>query len=218
MQYTMWDIMNEKDKPSRTEKLQRLFELAAGQAGHFTAAQARELGYSARSLVHHVSAGHIERVSRGFYRLVGVPVGPHEDIVAAWLRLASRSAVVSHDTALALYELAPSRSREIHLTLPRERRLRTAQTNSTVALHTTTVPLRRDEVTNRFGVQLTSPARTLADVADIGADPSVIIEATGRAVATGLVSPKELRRALKRRSSRVRQIVERALEAVRLRA
>jgi hypothetical protein len=54
---------------SRTEKLQRLFELAAGQAGHFTAAQARDLGYSARSLVHHVAAGHVERVSRGFYRL-----------------------------------------------------------------------------------------------------------------------------------------------------
>ena len=87
-----------------------------------------------------------------------------------------------------------------------------------MALHTTTVPLRRDEVTNRFGVQLTSPTRTLADIADIGADPSVVIEATGRAVTTGLVSPKELRRALKRRSSRVRQIVERALEAVRLRA
>ena len=88
-------------KSSRTDKLQRLFELAAGQAGYFTAAQARELGYSARSLVHHVTAGHVERLSRGFYRLVGVPASPHEDIVAAWLKLARR-AVVSHDTALAL--------------------------------------------------------------------------------------------------------------------
>jgi predicted transcriptional regulator of viral defense system len=216
MEYISWDMVNDRDRPSRTEKLQRLFGLAAGQAGHFTATQARELGYSARSLVHHVNAGHVERVSRGFYRLVGVPVGPHEDIVAAWLRLAPRGAVVSHDTALALYDLAPSR--EIHLTLPRESRPRAPRTISAVALHTTTAPLRRGEVTNRFGVRLTSPARTLADVADIGADPSVVIEATGRAVATGLVSPKELRRALKRRSARVRQIVERALEAVRLRA
>ena len=84
---------------SRTDKLQRLFELAAGQAGYFTAVQARELGYSARSLVHHVSAGHVERVSRGFYRLVGVPASSHEDVVAAWLRFASRGGVVSHDTA-----------------------------------------------------------------------------------------------------------------------
>jgi predicted transcriptional regulator of viral defense system len=69
--------------PSRTGKLQRLFGLAAGQAGCFTAAQARELGCSARSLVHHVAAGHLERISRGFYRLVGVPAGPHENIEAA---------------------------------------------------------------------------------------------------------------------------------------
>ena len=98
--------------------LQRLFDLAAGQAGYFTAAQARELGYSARSLVHRVAAGHFERVGRGFYRLVGVSSSPHEDVVAAWLRSSSRGAVVSHDTALALYDLAASRSHEIHLTLP----------------------------------------------------------------------------------------------------
>jgi predicted transcriptional regulator of viral defense system len=218
MAYTKWDMTNTEARPSRTEKLQRLFELAAGQAGHFTSAQARELGYSARSLVHHVNAGHVERVSRGFYRLVGVPLGPHEDIVAAWLRLVPRRAVVSHDTALALYELAPSRSYEIHLTLPRKSRPRAPHTASAVALHTTTVPLRRDEVTSRFGVQLTSAARTIADVADIGADPSVVIEATGRAVATGLVSPKELRAAVRRRSARVRQLVERALREVSVRA
>lgn len=197
---------------SRTDKLQRLFELAAGQAGYFTAAQARELGYSARSLVHHVAAGHVERMSRGFYRLVGVPAGPYEDIVAAWLKLVPRHAVVSHETALALYDLAPSRSHETHLTLPREFRPRTPQSSPAVALHTTTVPLRRDEVTNRFGVQLTSPARTIADIADIGADPSVVIEATERAIASGLVSPNELLAAVKRRSGRVRQLVARAIQ------
>src|SRR5437762_5108619 len=169
-----------KQSLSRTDKLQRLFELAAGQAGYFTAVQARELGYSARSLVHHVAAGHVERVGRGFYRLVGVPVGSHEDIVAAWLRFAPRRGVVSHDTALALYELAPSRSHEIHLTLPRERRPRTPQATTALRLHTTTVPLQRDEVASRFGVQVTSPGRTIADVADLGTDPSVVIEAMSR--------------------------------------
>ena len=210
----------ESDKPprSRTRKLQRLFELAATQAGYFTAAQARELGYSARSLVHHVAAGHVERASRGFYRLVGVPAGPHEDIVAAWLRFASRRAVVSHDTALALYNLAPSRSHQIHLTLPREHRPRNARSATGVRLHTTTVPLRRDELANRFGVQITSPARTIADVADIGTDPSVVIEATARAFATGLVSPNELDTAVQRRSVRVRRLIGRAIQEADARA
>lgn len=82
---------------------------------------------------------------------------------------------------------------------------------SSVKLHTATVPPRRDELANRFGVQITSPARTIVDVADIGADPSVVIEATAHALGTGLVSPSELRAAVKRRSARVRRLVERAL-------
>jgi predicted transcriptional regulator of viral defense system len=204
--------------PSRTEKLQRLYEVAAGQAGYFTAVQARELGYSARSLVHHVAAGHVERVSRGFYRLVGVPASSHEDIVAAWLRHVPRQGVVSHDTALALYELAPSRSHEIHLTLPRERRPRTSQAMAAVRLHTTTVPLRREELASRFGLQLTSPSRTIADVADLGTDPSVVVEATAHALATGLVSADELRTAVSDRSARVRRLVERAIEEAGTRA
>jgi predicted transcriptional regulator of viral defense system len=204
--------------PTRTEKLQRLFELAATQAGYFSASQARELGYSARALVHHVAAGHIERVSRGFYRLLGVPAVPHEDVIATWLKFAPRRAVVSHDTALILYDLGASRSHEIHLTLPRGHRPRTPQSTTAVKLHTTVVPLRRDEVTNRFGVQVTSPARTIADVADIGADPSVVIDATARALASGLISATELRSAVNRRSARVRQLVERAIQEAGARA
>jgi predicted transcriptional regulator of viral defense system len=207
-----------KPEASRTEKLQRLFELAATQAGYFSASQARDVGYSARSLVHHVAAGHFERVSRGFYRLVGVPAVPHEDVIATWLKFAPRRGVVSHDTALTLYDLGASRSHEIHLTLPREHRPRTPQPANVVKLHTTVVPLRRDEVTSRFGVQITSPARTIADVADIGADPSVVIDATGRALASGLVSPSELRSAAKGRSARVHQLVEKAIHEASARA
>jgi len=199
-------------RASRADKLPRLFELAAAQGGHFTAAQARELGYSARSLLHHVAAGHFERVSRGFYRLVGVPAGPHDDVIAAWLRFALHRAVVSHDTALALYDLAPSRSYAIHLTLPREHRPRNSRPATGVELHTTTVPLRRDEVATRFGVEITSPARTITDVADVGVDPSVVIEATARALATGLATSGELRGAVTRRSVRVRRLVERAIQ------
>jgi predicted transcriptional regulator of viral defense system len=209
--YTTRDIMTVHPAPSRADKLQGLFELASGQAGYFTVAQARALGYSARSLLHHVAAGHFERVSRGFYRLVGVPAGSHEDIVAAWLRFAPRRAVVSHETALALYDLAPSRSQAIHLVLPRERRPRSAPPLPGVKLHTTSVPLRRDEVARRFGVEVTSPARTITDVASIGVDPSVIVEATARALATGLVTPDELHAAMQGRSARVRRLVERAI-------
>jgi len=206
------DMTGTSQSPSRTEKLQRLFELAAGQAGHFTVGQARELGYSPRSLAHHANAGHIERQSRGFYRLVGVPASSHEDVVAAWLRFASHGGVISHDTALTLYELTPSRSHDIHLTVSREHRPRTPRAKTAVRVHTTTVSLRRADVTRRFGVHVTAPARTIADVADAGGDPSVVIEASARALATGLVSATELRSAARHRAARVRQLIERAID------
>jgi predicted transcriptional regulator of viral defense system len=211
-------MASKRSSVSRTGKLQRLFEHAAGQAGYFTTGQARELGYSARSLVHHVAAGHFERIERGFYRLVGVPATSHEDVVAAWLRFAPGRAVVSHETALALYELASSRSHEIHLTLPRKHRPRSRHATTLIRLHTIIMPLRREEVASRFGVKITSPARTLADVADVGADPSVVIEATARALDRGLVSRNELRTAARRRSARVRRLIERAVQEHRHRA
>lgn len=89
---------------------------------------------------------------------------------------------------------------------------------SALRLHTTTVPLRKDEVASRFGVQITSPARTIADIADLGTDPSVVIEAASRALATGLVSPNELRTAAMHRSRRVQQLVEHAVKEADARA
>jgi|SRR5205807_9506192 len=204
--------------PTRTEKRQRLFELAATQAGYFTAAQARALGYSARSLVHHGQAGHsFERVGRGFYRLTEFPTLPHENVIAAWVKAGRDRAAVSHDTALALYELASSRSREIHLTVPRENRPRNRSgLLAGVKIHTTKQPLRREEVIQRFGVRVTSPTRTIVDAADAGADPSVIMEAVARALASGLLTAVELRTATRARSERVRRLIERAAkEAVR---
>jgi hypothetical protein len=58
----------------------------------------------------------------------------------------------------------------------------------------------------------------LADVADIGADPSVVIEAAGRALASGPVSTNELRLAAGRRSARVRDLIDRAIDEARARA
>ncbi len=197
--------------PTRAEKRQRLFELAATQAGYFTAAQARALGYSPRSLVHHVNAGHFERVSRGFYRLTEFPALPHEDVIAAWVKVGPDRAIVSHDTALALFELAPTRSREIHLTVSREHRPRDRPVLPAVRIHTTTRPLRPDEVVYRFGVRVTAPARTIADAAEVGADPSVIVEAVAHALDTGLVIVDELHRAVRGRSERVRRLIERAV-------
>jgi predicted transcriptional regulator of viral defense system len=108
--------------PSQLERRKRLFELAATQGGYFTAAQAREIGYDSRTLWHHTKSGTLERISRGFYRLAEFPTQSHEDVIAAWVKAGPGRAVVSHETALALYNLAPIRHRDIHITVPRKYR------------------------------------------------------------------------------------------------
>ena len=126
--------------------------------------------------------------------------------------------VTSHDTALALYELAPSRPREIHLTVLLAHRPRHRSRLKAVRIHTTKEPLRSDEVVQRFGVRVTSPARTIADVSEVGADPSVVIEAIAHALSTGLVAASELLGSVADRSERVRQLVDRAIKEAGSRA
>lgn len=78
---------------------QRLLEIASSQRGegHFTAAQARALGYDTSTITYHARTGRFERVSRGFYRLAEFPALPYEDVIAAWVKAGPERAVVSHD-------------------------------------------------------------------------------------------------------------------------
>lgn len=198
--------------PTRFDRRRQLFELAATQAGYFTAAQARAIGYDRRTLWHHVRAKHFERESRGFYRLVEFPAQSHEDVIAAWVKTGAGRAVVSHETALALYDLSPVRPRKIHLTVTRAHRPSKRQPGRpAVQIHTTTRPLGPGDVVQRFGVRVTAPARTIVDAAEAGTDPSVILEAVGRSIEDRLVTANEFRRAAADRPERVRKLITRAI-------
>ncbi len=202
--------MTREVKP-RAEKRQRLFEIAATQGGYFTAAQARAVGYSPRALVYHGTTGDFERISRGFYRLREFHAVSQEDVIAAWLKVGPDKAVVSHETALALYELSTVRPRKIDLTVLREKRPPgNRPLPSAVRIHTTTQPLEPREVVQRFGVRVTSPARTIVDAAAEGTEPDYIHDAVSRALARGLLTEKELNAAVAERSARVRRLIRRA--------
>jgi len=199
--------------PSQLERRKRLFELASIQGGYFTAAQARKIGYDSRTLWYHTKSGTLERISRGFYRLAEFPTQSHEDVIAAWVKAGPERAVISHETALALYDLGPIRQRGIHITVPRKYRPYKGQVNLPgVRIHTTTLGFRPGDVIQRFSVRVTSPARTITDAAQTGTDPSTIIYAVAAALEQGLLSMDELRRAAESRPRRVRDLLERAIE------
>ena len=93
---------------------QRLYETAESQAGYFAAHQARQCGFSWERLSSNVNTGRFIRIRRGIYRLTQFPGSEYEDLFVAWLRTGPDS-VISHESALALYDLSDTLPSEIHV-------------------------------------------------------------------------------------------------------
>ena len=173
----------------------RLYAVAERQAGYFTAAQALEAGYSYSAQAYHHKAGHWLRDGWGIYRLARFPSSPREDLVR--LRLWSRDrsgegqAVVSHESALELYELSDVLPAEVHLTVPKGFRKRPPDG---VALHR--AQLAPGDVREWEGLAVTAPLRTLLDVAKGPLSPEHLETATREALERGLVRRAALAEAI----------------------
>lgn len=169
--------------------LDRLYTLADAQVGHFTAGQAEEVGVDRRYLTHHVRSGNLERVDRGIYRLRNYPSHPFEDVMVAILWV-GKGAVASHATALAIYDLADAMPPVIHITV--DRRFRGSHRG--VIVHQARLDER--DITRREGIPVTTPLRTIADVAS---DQSVAVAAATEAIERGLIRASQFRDASQER-------------------
>ena len=185
-----------------------LFAVASAQAGCFTTSQAAAQGFSSALLGHHLRSGRFVRIARGLYRFRDYPAQPGDEIVAAWLRQAP-DAVVSHESALEVLDLADTIADRVHLTVPRSRRRLAPQDG--VIIHTTTHPPGPTDTVSRRGMWVTAPARTIADVAASGVAPDQVTAAVHTALARGVTTPSLLREAAGARGRRVQRLVEAAL-------
>ncbi len=157
--------------------------LAAGQAGHVTAAQATAHGFSPQLLSKHAAAGNLTRPLRGIYRLADFPPGENEDLVVAWL-WSGEEAVVSHESALQLHALSDAMPSRIHLTLPSTERARRRVVPPLYALHFADLdPADRTWI---GPVPLTTQARTVLDVAAAHGDPAIVRQAVDEGIRRGL--------------------------------
>jgi predicted transcriptional regulator of viral defense system len=188
----------------------RLFDVASGQGGYFTTAQARECGISRALLAHHVKSGRFIRVRRGLYRFREYPSSPREEVLAAWLALGGEAVVVSHESALDLLELSDVVPDVVHLTVPRSRRNLPALQG--VKIHTSSRPLQPDDVSVREGVPVTSATRSIVDAAESGTAPEQIEMAIAQAIRRGQATRGQLRARAAQRGRRVAALVSRALD------
>lgn len=189
---------------------ERVGALAEGQAGFFTAGQARELGIDRDMLAYHARpGGRLERAARGLYRLRFFPGSPFDHVAAAWVTTGPDEAVVSHESGLELYNLADVIPDHVHLTLSRERRSRRPREG--VRLHRPRTPLREAEIRQVHGMRATSIERTLLDVLQDATQPEQIDTAFRAALERGLTTPKRLRTAASDRPATVHGALERRL-------
>jgi len=189
------------------DKFTTLYQLAESQAGYFTTAQALAAGFSHRQLSYYASTGRFLRIRRGIYRLAHFPHSPHEDLFIAWLRV-GKGAVISHESALALYELSDVMPTETHLIVPPG----ASRRHQGLRLHTNR--LQPDDVTTYAGLPVTTVSRTLAHVTAAGLADELVIQAVREAIQRGLVTKKRLLDMANQQGGRVQRLVQTALEGM----
>ena len=119
--------------------------------------------------------------------------------------------MISHDSALALYDLSDLLPDQIHLTIPRT----ASRRHAGLRLHTNR--LDASEVTHYAGLPVTSVSRTIVDVCTRGHGEELVEQAIGEALRRGLVTAEQLHAAAAQRGGRAMKIVERVLAARSLR-
>ncbi len=135
----------------------KISQLAGRQWGHVTRAQLLELGVGRSSIDRRVGRGELIRVHAGVYA-VGHPRPEARAKAAAAVLACGPGAVLSHESAAPLWgfrSLWPARPEVI---VPGDRRPPGVRTHRTSTL-------RRRDVRRHHGIRVTSPARTLNDIA-----------------------------------------------------
>ena len=104
----------------------RLAVVANERYGFVTPDDARDLGINPINLVRMAERGQLERRGSGLYRFPLMPTNRLDAYMEATLWPRGVGGVLSHDTALDLYELSDVHPDKIHITIPRAHRIRRA--------------------------------------------------------------------------------------------
>ena len=133
--------------------------LAGRQHGVVARWQLLRLGLGRRAIDRRISQGRLHPLHPGVYS-VGHPVVSREGRWMAAVLACGEGAVLSHQSAAALWSIRGTAKSRIDVTAPRDLRPRPG-------LHPHRAVLPADEVTVHDGIPTTTPARTLLDLAAV---------------------------------------------------
>ena len=174
----------------------RLYEIAEGQQGFFTAKQAKAAGFAENTHPYHVQVGNWIREHRGIYRLALFPPAEHPDLVkwALWSknRDEEMEGVYSHQTALSLYELSDLNPARLHMTVPSHFR-RNTKIPAILVLHYADLPA--EDVQTAQGFKYTRPLRTIIDLIETDTvERTFLRQALRQGLHRGLITRSEVKR------------------------
>ncbi len=197
-------------QPSRTTRAPRrgphheVARRAGLQYGILTRAQLLECGFTAAMIGHRARTGWLWRMYRGVYAVGYPPSSPDAQAMAALLACGP-GAALSHRSAAALWKITKTWPSPVEVTAQSAHRM------AGLRAHRSRTLAARD-VTRHRGLWVTTPARTLIDLADILDDAALIRALNEAEVVRGLSLPElsaQIDRARGRRGApRLRRWIE----------
>lgn len=168
--------------------LEQLREIALDQHGFVTAAQAVADGVPGTELPRLAARGRLERVAHGVYRVPQVPATAHDNWALAVLWTGVPEACLSHETALAAWDVSDINPDRIHLTVGARRRLRRSGGERYVIHQRDLDPQLR---THWEAIPVTTLPTTIADCIAYGTPTYLIRQALERGARTSLLPAAE---------------------------
>lgn len=165
--------------------LSDLLEVAGEQRGFVTPQDAARVGVPRVELPKMAARGVLEHRSHGVYRIPNFPVRRHDDLMEATL-WAGGVGVISHESALELWDLADVNPRKINLTIGR--RIRRAHGE---AYRVWVAELSAADIDQRDDIPVTTVRRSILDAAATGTDRQLIVQAIRNAERYDLIGVDE---------------------------
>jgi predicted transcriptional regulator of viral defense system len=165
-----------------------LAQFANDSHGFITPDNARAVGINPINLVRMAERGQLERRGNALYRFPLAPPGPLDPYMEATLWPRGVEAVISHESALELYELSDAHPRRIHLTVPCAYRIR-RQTPGAYRIHHE--DLRPRDVGRIEGIPVVTPEHAIRQAHKAKLGPALVAQAIDHGEQNGRLTRRQ---------------------------
>jgi len=172
-----------------------LYDIAEDNYGFVTVEEARQAGVRPQRLAEMARRGALRREGLALYRLDPFPTHELDSYRKATLWPYPVEGVLSHETALELYELSDVNPAKIHMTVPRDFRIRRREVPTLYVMHHD--DLEQRDVTRHEGLPIVTPAKAIRQCDQAHLRRDLLRQALEDAKRRGLITRAEYSRLMK---------------------